>query len=266
MLAALILAPLTAVAAPSRLMARPPVPAPPVPAPPVPSHVVSLNLCADQYLVRLAPGRIAALSPLARDPRLSMVAEPAARLPVVRADAEAVLRLAPDLVLAGPFAARATTTALEAQGVTVAMLAMPQDFPAIRAETERLGALLGAPGAARAWLDAMAADLAHGGPGHARALIWEPRGWTAGPGSLGDAVLRAAGDTNLGTGGRIGLEALLAHPPGLLVTATDAAFPSLATDLLRHPAIARLPRLALPPALLVCGTPDTARAVALLRR
>ena len=56
--------------------------------------VVSLNLCTDQYLVQLAPEQVAALSPLARDPSLSVVAAEAARLPWVRADAEAVLKLA----------------------------------------------------------------------------------------------------------------------------------------------------------------------------
>ncbi len=64
-------------------------------------RVVSLNLCSDQLLVMLAPEKVAALTVLARDPSLSVVAAEARHLPVVRADAEAVLRLRPDLVLAG---------------------------------------------------------------------------------------------------------------------------------------------------------------------
>ena len=40
-----------------------------------PDHVVSLNLCTDQMLVLLAPEKVAALSPLARDPALSFVAQ-----------------------------------------------------------------------------------------------------------------------------------------------------------------------------------------------
>jgi iron complex transport system substrate-binding protein len=48
-------------------------------------RVVSLNLCTDQMLVLLAPEKVAALSPLARDPALSFVAPQAANLPIVRA-------------------------------------------------------------------------------------------------------------------------------------------------------------------------------------
>ena len=78
--------------------------------------VVSLNLCTDQFLLALAPERIAALSFLARDPTLSVFANSAAAHPWVRADAEAVLKLAPDLVLATNWGAQATLTALERHG------------------------------------------------------------------------------------------------------------------------------------------------------
>ena len=40
----------------------------------IPERVVSLNLCTDQMLVLLAPEKVLALSPLARDPALSFVA------------------------------------------------------------------------------------------------------------------------------------------------------------------------------------------------
>lgn len=56
----------------------------------------------------LAPEKVAGLTPLARDPGLSFVAGQAARLPVVRPSAEAVLRLHPDLVLAAAFGAQMT--------------------------------------------------------------------------------------------------------------------------------------------------------------
>ena len=65
-------------------------------------------------LVLLAPEKIAALSPLARDPALSFVAPQAAHLPIVRASAEAVLRLHPDLVLAAPYGAQTTLALLQA--------------------------------------------------------------------------------------------------------------------------------------------------------
>jgi len=227
--------------------------------------VVSLNLCTDQYLVRLAPERVAALSPLARDPSLSVVATEAAGLPWVRADAEAVLKLAPDLVLAAEWGAQTTLQALERRGVRVVRSDLPEDFAAIRRETMRLARLLRVEARGVALLAAMDATLAGVVPGaKLAATVLEPRGYTAGVGSLADSVLRAAGLRNAGSGRRQDLETLLAHPPALLVMADAPAYPSLATDFLSHPALARLPTRRLPPAMLVCGGPWTADAVRLL--
>lgn len=231
-------------------------------------RIVSLNLCSDQLLVLLAPERVAALSSLARDPTLSFVADRAAALPQVRADAEAVLRLHPDLVLAGRYGAQATLAMLEAGGLRILRLEQPRSFDGIRAQVRELAAVLGVPDRGEALVAEMEARLAAlpRRPQPIRALLWQPRGWTGGPGTLGDAVLRAAGLANAGSGGQVGVEALLARPPDLLVTATAPSYPSLATDMLRHPALAGLPRRTVPPALLICGGPFTARAAELLAR
>nr|WP_283949843.1 ABC transporter substrate-binding protein [Limobrevibacterium gyesilva] len=229
--------------------------------------VVSLNLCTDEFLVLLAPQRIAALSPLARDPALSVVAEAARNFPWVRPDAEAVLALHPDLVLAGPYGAQTTLAALERRGVPVERTRLPQDFAAIRAETRRLAELLGAPARGLALLvemDSRLAAVPRRPP--LRALPLQARGYTAPPRSLEDAVLHAAGLINAGTGARLGLEAVVADPPALLVVAQAPDYPSLATDLLQHPALAGIPRRSIPPALLACGGPWTVRAVELLAR
>ena len=234
--------------------------------------VVSLNLCTDDFLVLLAPQRVAALSPLARDPALSVVAGAAARLPWVRADAEAVLRLHPALVLAGPYGAETTLAALRRAGLRVVETRLPDDFAQIRVETMRLATLLGAKARGEAMLAAMDARLAgirrarSLSTGVLRALALAPRGYSSGPGTLEDAVLRRAGLVNMARGRRMGLEAILADRPDVLVVATRPAFPSLATDLLRHPALRGIPRLRLPPALLACGGPWTARAVQRLAR
>jgi hypothetical protein len=79
-------------------------------------------------------------------------------------------------------------------------------------------------------------------------------------------VLHAAGMTNASDGSRVSLEALLRHPPELLVVPTAAAYPSLATSLLDHPALASLPRRAIPPALTICAGPFSAVAAAMLAR
>src|ERR1700733_5645716 len=110
-----------------------------------PSHVVSLNLCTDILLVQLAPEHIAALSPLARDAALSVVAAEAARLPWVRPDAEAVLRLRPDLVLAGEYGAQAAVGLLRERGVRVVAIPEPTNFADITVEVEAAAGALGVP-------------------------------------------------------------------------------------------------------------------------
>jgi iron complex transport system substrate-binding protein len=228
-------------------------------------RVVSLNLCADDYLVLLAPESAVALSPLASDPSISVVAVAAQGLPWVRPDAEAVLALRPDLVLGGPYGAQTTLAALARHGLRVERTGLPQDFAGIRAETRRMAAVLGVPEHGEAMLAHMEAELA-AIPGRTpvRALYLEAGGYAAGAGTLEAAVLRAAGLENAGAGGRPGLEAILADPPQLLVVPKAPRFPSLSTELLRHPALRGIPRRFVPPALLACAGPGTADAARLL--
>jgi iron complex transport system substrate-binding protein len=228
--------------------------------------VVSLNLCTDQLLVLLAPERVAALEPLARDPALSFVAGQAAALPRVPADAEAVLRLHPDLVLAGDYGAQTTVAVLRRRGLRVVQVPEAEDFDAIEAQITQVAGLLGVPARGTAMVADMRARLAalpHA-PAGTSALFWEARGYTAGPGSRGDAVLRAAGLRNEGTGGVVGMETLLRNPPDLLVTQTAPGYPSMATDLAEAPVLKRLRHLRVPPALLICGGPFTVTAAEML--
>jgi iron complex transport system substrate-binding protein len=230
------------------------------------AQVVSLNLCSDQLLVLLAPEQVAGLEPLARDPAISFVAARAAGLPQVRNDAEAVLHLHPDLVLAGRFSAQTTLALLRQRGVRVVELDDATDFPAIAAQVLQVARLLGVTARGQDSVAAMWRRLAAVRRASGTALLWQAGGWSAGPGSLGDAVLRAAGYRNAGNGGRIALETLVTHPPDLLVTETAPAFPALATDLAWHPALRGVARRSLPPALMICGGPFTAEAVSLLGR
>ncbi len=189
----------------------------------------------------------------------------------MRASAEAVLAFDPDLVLAAPWGARAALAVLERHAVTVLRVDLPNDFAGIRAETRRVAAALGVTPRGEALLAGMDSRLAaadrHAPAERPRALIWEPRGYSAGASSLGNAVLLAAGYANAApSGGRRGLESLLADPPALLVVPSRSAYPSLATDLLEHPALRALPRVEIPPALTLCPGPWTAAAVTLLAR
>jgi iron complex transport system substrate-binding protein len=237
------------------------------PVPALGANVVSLNLCTDALLVMLAPEQVAALSPLARDQSLSPVASQAATLPWVRPEAEAVLRLHPDLVLAGRYGAQAAVAVLRTRGLRVVQVDEPTDFGAVAVEVAQVAAALGVPERGAAMVATMQARLAalHPTPG-GRAIFWQARGFTAGPGSFGDAVLRAAGYENAGTGRAVGVEAMLTHPPDVLVTEQAPAFPSLATDLLAHPALSEIKRRSVPPALLACAGPWSVDAAEMLAR
>jgi iron complex transport system substrate-binding protein len=232
-------------------------------------RVVSLNLCTDQWLVLLAPEKVAGLSPLARDPALSFVADAAARLPVIRASAEAVMDRHPDLVLGARFGAQTTLALLERAGLRVERLDIPTDFPGIRVALRAVATLLDVPERAGPLIAAMDAALPLPLSPQVppiQALVWEPRGWTSGPGTMMDTVVRAAGMVDAGSGRREGLEALLRHPPDLLVLPEVDAGASLATEMLRHPAVRGIPVRSVPTALTICPGPFTAEAVARLER
>ena len=230
------------------------------------ASVVSLNLCTDQLLVLLAPDKIAALEPLARDPSISYVSAQAAVLPRVRADAEAVLALKPDMVLAGRYGAQSTLALLRARGVRVVQVADAENFAAVGLQVMQVAGVLGRERQGRLLVTDMWRRLAAVRPRRGTAVLWEAGGWSAGPGSFGDAVLRAAGLQDVGTGGRIGVEALLAVRPTVLVTEQAAQFPSMATDLAWHPALAGMVRRVVPPALLICAGPWSVGAVEILAK
>ena len=194
-----------------------------------------------------------ALEPLALDPALSFFATQAKKLPTVRADAEAVLALHPSLVLAGAYGAQTTIALLRARGLRIVQLPDATSFPEIAAQITMLAQTLHAEAKGRAIIAMMWDSLAAIQKRSGTAILYQAGGWTAGPRTFGNAVLQAAGLRNIGTGGRMDTEALLAAHPDVLVTDQPPAFPSMATDLAWHPALRHIVRMTIPPALLVCA-------------
>lgn len=243
------------------------------PAAAAPQRVVSINLCADQLLVALAePSQIAGLSPLAADPALSAVAARAGAFARVRPNAEAVLALSPDLVIAGAWGGREAEAILAGRAIPVLRLPLAEDFPAIRAQILQAGEALGQAARAAALTADIDRRLAAIVPaGGEPVLVWQAAGFTPGHGTLADAVLVAAGRANAARFagyGTIRLEALLAAPPSLLVLPTLArgSTTSLAETLLLHPALAALPVRRIEPSWLACGGPESVRAAEALAR
>ena len=247
------------------------------PARAAPQRVVSLHLCTDQLVLGLADrGQIASLSRYATDPMRSRMAEAARGLKRNLGTAEEVIEMRADLVLSVAPAAAATVAALTRLGYRVIDLPLAQDFDSIRRQTRQIAAALGHPDRGAALIAAMDRRLAAAhsdvrGP-RPVAAIWQPGGFTSGPGSLENAVLVAAGFDNLaarlglGALGRLPLERLVLAAPDLVVNwMGDESAPSLARDSFHHPALRRAghgaPVVTLPPALWTCGTWFTAEAV-----
>jgi len=240
-----------------------------------PRRIVSLDLCTDQLLIELGDAtRIAAVTRLARDSRLSAIPGKAAALSTTRGEAEDVLAYDPDLVLAGPFGVSPTVELLRRLGRNVVVVPLAQDLAGVRRAVRAVASAIGAEQRGEAMIaefDRRLARIAAVGP-RPTAIVYQIGGIASGPGSLADAALNAAGFSNLydayrpTRSGRVLLESLIAWPPDLLVlTGYGGEDRTSVADSLRHPALAALriwrPVLELPGRFWLCGTPHIADAI-----
>ncbi len=207
-------------------------------------RVVSLDYCADQYVLALAdPDQILAVSVQAGDAH-SALRERAAGLPRVRDAAEDVLALDPDLVVRS-YGGDARAQAYYARlGVAVHDLGYGNEFGAVRAMIRRAADALGHPQRGEALVAQMDADLAAADDGpRLSALYMTPSGVTAGSGTMIDALLQAANFENAaardGAAGwrSLPLEGLIDQEPDLVVTAffDGASAPVDSWSMGRHP-------------------------------
>jgi len=243
-----------------------------------PRRIVSLNLCTDEILLDLVPhDRIAAVSHLAADPLVSAVADRAAKLPSTRGDAESVLALDPDLVLAGTFTTPATLDLLQRIGQRVVRVPLASDIASIRDVVAQIAAAVGEEAKGREIVSAFDASLAAAASGRGAgetpsALVYQVNGLSAGAGSLADSLIRAAGLSNhaatlgIGAGGELSLEVLVARPPDLVVLSGPAdEYRTVVADNLRHPALAAVlaqrHSVVVPWRLWLCGTPYVTEVV-----
>ena len=243
-----------------------------------PARVLSLNLCTDQLLLALAaPGQIAAVTLLARDCAISAACEAAARVKAVRGTAEEVLALSPDLILAGRFGAGPAIEAAKRLRIPVLTIADATSLPGIRANISDIAGALGRAAEGQALLSAFDLRLAAIPRPETRrvAAVYHPNGYTAGPSSLANAVLRRAGLDNyavqhgLSVSGNLPLEHLLQFPPDMLVVGASASGYSLAQAMVQHPALRRgfAGRIVeVPGRDWICGSPATLDAVEILAR
>lgn len=249
---------------------------------PPPKRIVSLNSCLDTMLVHLADhSQIAALSHYAREEHSSTIAAEARTLPFIWESAEETIALQPDLVLASQHSALATRNALKRLHVPVQRFKVPKSVDESLDQVRKMARLVGQPERGDALVARIEAAIAAATPppGARRlsALIYQPNGFAAGPGTLVDEVMTRAGFDNvarrfgLKTWGNVPLERLLADPPQVLLAGEPApGARSWADRVMTHPALksisGRMRQVRVPEKLLYCGGPVLIETAAALSR
>src|SRR3982074_1882087 len=108
-----------------------------------PRRIVSLNMCVDELVLRLAdPQNIASVTWLSRDTPHSNVAELAARIPVNHGLAEEIIPLKPDLVIAGVYTARTAVAMLKRTGVPLSEIGVPTNLDDVRRQIRDVAGLV----------------------------------------------------------------------------------------------------------------------------
>lgn len=239
-----------------------------------PRRIVSLNLCADQLILALADrDQIAGLTVSVRDPSLSAAADEVRGLPVLSGSAEEIVAARPDLVIGAPARSHPAVAFLKAGSYRAVDLMPAESYPEITRSIRDVARAVGHPARGEALIARMNADL-RALPKARRPVVaayYQRRGFLTGTGTLIDDLMKRAGVTNLaGKLGkpplsRVSLEELAAaRPDYLIVDSGTARVADQGTEMLHHPILAGIPRIAIPQAWTVCGGPayvDAARAI-----
>lgn len=245
-----------------------------------PTRIVSVNLCTDELVLRLADRKnIASVTYLAATSGVSNVTDLAAQIPFNHGLAEEVVPLNPDLVVAGTYTARTAVALLKRTGFHVLDMDVPKDIHEIKAQYRQMGKILGEEERTErliAELDSRLASIpVSRAPARPRAMVFNANGNTVGKGSLTDEIITRAGMENLSATrgidnfGQIPLEMLVTNAPDVLILSSfrDGP-PAIATEVLRHPVLAKMSdrmRIAVVPGRLwACAGPGIIDAIALL--
>lgn len=185
-----------------------------------PDRILSLDQCADQYVLALAPEATLFLSPRADDPDLWMAREAWVHRRV-RPTLEAATGVRPEVVVRYWGGEPRLRAALAARGATVVTIADASDLAGIRGNIAAVAGALGRPEAGARLIARMDGRLAEAaavrpvGPPRT-ALYLTAGGFTAGAGTLIDAILTAGGYRNaagIAGFGPVSVERIALEPP-----------------------------------------------------
>lgn len=237
-----------------------------------PLRVLSLDQCADQFVLALAPDAELALSPRADDPDSWMRAAAAGRRRM-RPTLEAAVGFQPDVVVRYWGGEPRLLAALERRGARIVTIRDAAEFSDIRDNIRAVAVGLERPDRGAALIDRMDRRLNQAQRQKPRggALYLTAGGFTAGAGTTVDAILRAAGFRNLAPAGGfapVRVERIALQPPVRFVLGFFDAVRADWRGPGRHPVVRRAARgriaASLPAASLTCPGWFAADAAAML--
>jgi len=247
-----------------------------------PQLMVSMNLCTEELVLRLAERRnISSITWQSRDPNNSNVPHLAQGIPINHGVAEEIIPLKPDLLLAGVYTTRAAVALLKRAGIRSVDADVPRSFDDVRQQYREVAALLGEQEKGEhiiAEMDSNLARLAKERPSvPPTAIVLHANNFTFGRGTVIDEVVTRAGLENvavrLGIGeyGQLPLEIITMNPVDVLIVSSYRdGLPAMATELLRHPVLSRLSErtrvVVIPDRLWNCGGPALVEAIEILTR
>lgn len=247
------------------------------PVPERPKRIVSLSVCVDELLLRLADrSQIASLTAQAANPGFSTISTRLAGIRLNNGRAEDVARLNPDLVISDSFNARTTIHLLKRMKVRVDIMRYAATAAQIRRNIAQIARLAGQESRGTAMIDRFDRKLARYrrpvGDKRFRILFYQARGFVPGAGTLADAAMTDAGFVNVArrfgitSVGQMSLEQLVvAQPDAVVFFRSVRHAPSMARSSFRHPALrqlkTRVVMATLPSNLLNCGSPAYADVV-----
>lgn len=249
-----------------------------------PRRVVSLVSCLDPVLVQVADrSQILALSHFSRWKNAPIDGRKARSFPATYGSMEEVIALRPDVVLASFPVSPGIAGAMTSLGIANEVFGVPNTIAENLAQVRRVASLAGHPERGEQLVARIEAAIAAAAPKPGaravKALMFQPNGFSTGPGTMMDELMRRCGLSNIITryglrrSGTLPIEVILNDPPELLLAAR--AQPGAQTWSERaatHPALSKLAgrmrHVVLPENYIYCGGPvliDAARTLAAAR-
>ena len=244
-------------------------------------RVVSLNLCADAYLMAFAkPEQILGLTQQSSDPTLSAFVEEASNFNVSGGRIANILEQKPDIIITNNYSPPPNKALMDRLGIKIVKLDAANSYQTARTEILQLGKAIHRLEAAKAYLaqlDKDLEDVRHTKLTYMPSIInYQRRGIVVGETHILDDIIQLAGAQNLGreTGRTIGpmsLENLIRLKPDYVLSISENdeqihKAQDRGSEILSHQALQKMfsaeQHIYIPQNLTVCAGATTPKAVA----